>query len=138
MQKNNKTSRVQRKLCLESYIRHPAISCLRVWQWLRKSVHIRSYSGQYFPAFKLNTQRYGVSLRIQSECGKIRTRISPNTDTFCRVMWLEIGPHARPWIGRIAELEFDWIKFLFNSVMVWYRETYFKGNSFDEWVKSLR
>ena len=25
---------------------------------------------------------YGVSLRIQSECGKIRTRITPNTDTF--------------------------------------------------------
>ena len=25
---------------------------------------------------------YEVSLRIQSECGKIRTRITPNTDTF--------------------------------------------------------
>ena len=61
-----------------------------------KSVRIRSYSGPHFPAFELNTERYGVSLRIQSECGKIRTRISPNTDTFCRVMWLEIGPHARP------------------------------------------
>ena len=47
-----------------------------------KSVHIRSYSGLYFPAFGLNTDRYGVSLRIQSECGKIRTRITPNTNTF--------------------------------------------------------
>ena len=27
-----------------------------------------------FPAFGLNTERYGVSLRIQSEYGKIRTR----------------------------------------------------------------
>ena len=27
-------------------------------------------------------KRYGESLRIQSECGKIRTRITPNTDTF--------------------------------------------------------
>ena len=47
-----------------------------------KSVHIRSYSGPYFRASGLNTERYGVSLHIQSECGKIRTRISPNTGTF--------------------------------------------------------
>ena len=46
-----------------------------------KSVRIRSYSGPYFPAFGLNTEDT-VSLRIQSECGKIRTRITPNTDTF--------------------------------------------------------
>ena len=32
------------------------------------------FSGPYFPAFKVNTERYGVSLRIQSECGKIWTR----------------------------------------------------------------
>ena len=47
-----------------------------------KSVHIRSYSGPHFPAFGLNTERYGVFLRIQSECGKMRTRITPNIDTF--------------------------------------------------------
>ena len=41
-----------------------------------------SYSGPYFPAFGLNTERYTISLRIQSECGKILTRITPNTDTF--------------------------------------------------------
>ena len=34
-----------------------------------KSVRIRSYSGPYFPVFGLNTERYSVSLRIQSECG---------------------------------------------------------------------
>ena len=51
-----------------------------------KSVHIRSYPGPHFPAFGLNTQRYGVSLRIQSECQKIRTRITPNTDTFHAVV----------------------------------------------------
>ena len=28
----------------------------------------------YFPAFGLNTERYEVTLRIQCECGKIRTR----------------------------------------------------------------
>ena len=35
-----------------------------------KSVRIWSYCGPYFLAFGLNTERYGVSLRIQSECGK--------------------------------------------------------------------
>ena len=52
-----------------------------------KSVHIRSYSGPHFPAFGLNTERYGVSLRIQFECGEIQTRITPNTDTFYAVNW---------------------------------------------------
>ena len=32
------------------------------------------FSGPYFPIFRLNTERCGLSLRIQSECGKIRTR----------------------------------------------------------------
>ena len=32
------------------------------------------FSSPYFPAFGLNTERYKVPLRIQSECGKIRTR----------------------------------------------------------------
>ena len=53
---------------------------------LVKGVRIRSYSGLYFPAFGLNTERYGVCLRIQSECQKIRTRITPNTDTFHAVL----------------------------------------------------
>ena len=47
-----------------------------------KSVCIQSYSGPCFPAFGMNAERCGISLRIQSECGKIRTRITPNTDTF--------------------------------------------------------
>ena len=51
-----------------------------------KSVHIRSYSSPFFPAFGLNTERYGVSLRIQSECRKMQTRITPNMETFHAVM----------------------------------------------------
>ena len=47
-----------------------------------KKVRIRSYSGPHFPAHGLNTEKYGVSLRIQSEYGKMRTRIIPNTNTF--------------------------------------------------------
>ena len=38
-----------------------------------RSVRIRSYSGPYFPAFGLN------------KCGKMRTRITPNSDTFYAV-----------------------------------------------------
>ena len=38
-----------------------------------KSVRIWSYSGLYFPAFELNTERY---------CGKMGTRVTPNMDTF--------------------------------------------------------
>ena len=38
-----------------------------------------SYSGLYFPAFGLNTKRYGVSLCIRSEWWKMRTRITLNT-----------------------------------------------------------
>ena len=47
-----------------------------------KSVHFPSFSGSYFHAFRLNMERYSVSLRIQSKCRKIRTRKTPNTDTF--------------------------------------------------------
>ena len=51
-----------------------------------KSVGIRSYPGPYFTIFGLNTERYGVYLRIQSECGKMQTRITPNADTFDAVL----------------------------------------------------
>ena len=47
-----------------------------------KSVHIWSCSGPHFPAVGLNTEPYIVSLRIQSKCGKMQTRIAPNTDIF--------------------------------------------------------
>ena len=39
-----------------------------------KASKYRVISGSYFPVFRLNTQRYSVSLRIQSEYRKIRTR----------------------------------------------------------------
>ena len=47
-----------------------------------KSVRIRSYSDLHFLTFGLNTEKYSISLRIQSECGKMRTRITPNKETF--------------------------------------------------------
>ena len=40
------------------------------------------FIGAYFPVFGLNTERCSVSLHIHFECEKIRTRKTPNTDTF--------------------------------------------------------
>ena len=47
-----------------------------------QNARMPNFSGPYFSAFGLNTERYGVFLHIQSKCGKIRTRKTPNTDTF--------------------------------------------------------
>ena len=47
-----------------------------------KRVRIRSCYWPHFPAFGLNTERYRVSLGIQFKCGKMRTRITPNTENF--------------------------------------------------------
>ena len=47
-----------------------------------KNVRVWSFSGPYFPAFGLNTERYGIFLPIQTECSKIWTRKTPNTDAF--------------------------------------------------------
>ena len=49
---------------------------------LRKKCPYLECSGPYFPAFRLNAERYGVFFRIQSECREIQTRINPNTGTF--------------------------------------------------------
>ena len=46
-----------------------------------KSICIRSFSGPCFPTFGLSTERYSISLCIQLESGKIRTRKTPHTDT---------------------------------------------------------
>ena len=54
-----------------------------------KNVFIRSFSGPHFLAFGLNTERYKVTIRIQSECEKIRTRKTPNMDTFHAVLFTE-------------------------------------------------
>ena len=52
--------------------------CDEIFELLQrvKSVRIRSYSSPYFPAFGLNMERYG----------KMRTRLTPNTDTFHAVL----------------------------------------------------
>ena len=52
------------------------------------------FSGPYFPAFGLNTERYSVSLRIQSEYGKMRTRKSSVFEHFSRSGCLTVLVHS--------------------------------------------
>ena len=56
-----------------------------IHQHFVKRARIRSFSGPWFPVFELKSKIYSVNLRIQSECGKIRTRKTPNKDTFYAV-----------------------------------------------------
>ena len=51
-----------------------------------KIVQIWSFSRQYFPTFGRHTEIYRVNLRIQSKCGKIRTRKSSVFGPFSRFM----------------------------------------------------
>ena len=44
------------------------------------------YSEIYFIHTDIHCVKRSISLRIQSECGKVRTRITPNTDTFYAVI----------------------------------------------------
>ena len=47
-----------------------------------KNVRVRSFFDPHFPVFGLNTERYSVSLCVQTEYGNMRTRITQNTYTF--------------------------------------------------------
>ena len=77
-----------------------------------KSVRIWSYSGPYFPAFGLNAERYSVSFRIQSECKKIRTRKTQNTDIFyATLVAIELGLMAQVQIACANENNVDLVLF---------------------------
>ena len=59
-----------------------------------KSGQIRSFFWSVFSCIQLNTEKYVVSLRIQSECGKIRTRRNPVFGHFSRsgvIKQLDLG-----------------------------------------------
>ena len=59
---------------------------LTVWNVSKYGV----FSGPYFPAFGLNTERYEVSLRIQSKYGEIWTRKNSVFGHFSRSVWKPI------------------------------------------------
>ena len=69
-----------------------------------KTVCIWSCSGSHFPAFGLNRERCGVSLRIQSEWGKMRTRITPNMGTFNAVMEIQINDQGREFVNEVSKV----------------------------------
>ena len=71
-----------------------------------QSVSIRSYSGPHFPAFGLNKKRYSVSLGIQSACGKMRTRVTPNMDTYYALLTCFLLHE---------ELDFLWIQLISSN-----------------------
>ena len=70
-----------------------------------KSVRLRSYSGPHFLAFGRKKERYSASLLIQSECGKIRTRLTPNKDTFYQVNVEQKSNHHFQLINLLNFLE---------------------------------
>ena len=54
---------------------------------------------EYLSIFSSNEQKCGPYLRIQSECGKMRSRLTPNTDPFHAVKLImdHAWHHLRSW-----------------------------------------
>ena len=74
------------------------IKCLQFT--LRKSFRIWSYSVQHFSRIfpnsdwiRRNTEYLSYSVRMRQSAGKMRTRISPNTDSFYAVLVVWWGPN---------------------------------------------
>ena len=74
-----------------------------------KSVRIRSFSSPYFPTFGLNTERYSISLRIQSECRKIRIRKNSVSGQFSR--------SVREWFDHSQIFNFEPVKWRYPAVI---------------------
>ena len=88
-----------------------------------KCNRIRSFSGQYFPTCGLNTERYGVSLRVQSECGKYRPEKLLIRTLFAQ--WL--AELKDPHYSRFEEV---FLKTLNNAVPVKIKILRYKHNPF--------
>ena len=63
--------------------------CYTAW----KVSKYRVFSGLYLRVFELNTERFSVSLRIQSECGKIQTKKTSGFGHFSRSARLSFSKH---------------------------------------------
>ena len=75
--KNKKSVDMQHFFQYGVIVRERILSSCLEWHCV-KNVPIQSYSGPHFPAFG------------RSECGKMRTRITPNTDTSRSVVFLDL------------------------------------------------
>ena len=80
-----------------------------------KSVRIWSFSGPYFLVFRLNTERYGVFVRIQFECGKIWTRKTPKTDTFHAVKPTQHSQDPDVWLWFGVQQDFQMFYRILNT-----------------------
>ena len=99
---------------------------------LRNSVRICSFSGPYFLAFGLNTERYRASLPIQSESVKIRTRKTPNKNTFtqCYFYYLYL---SSDWWWMKTKLKPQVMQILREKTLFW---KIYSGVSF-HWESNL-
>ena len=61
---------------------------------------------------------YGVPLRIQSECGKIRTRITLNTDTFYAVNFVKMNCFTKRQVRVSRTIQMLCIKFTHRILQV--------------------
>ena len=52
------------------------------WLTLRENCPYLEFFWTFFREFRLNTEKYSVSLCIQSKCEKTRTNETPSTETF--------------------------------------------------------
>ena len=71
---------------------------------LREKCPYSEFLWYAFSAFGLNTETYRVSLRIQSERGKIRTRKTSNTDTFYAVIQISFSETVDRPLRRLLQL----------------------------------
>ena len=103
---------------------------------LREKYPFWSFSGPYFLMFGLITDRYSVYLCTQSECGKIRTRKTPNTDTFHAVYFFRKLPW---WIFlnfRVLNTPLKKLKVrVISNLAFWKKET--KRRSTDSWIINI-
>ena len=67
--------------------------CSKLTTHCVKIVLTKSFSCPCFSTLRLNTEIYGVNLHSKSECIKIRTRNTPNMDTF-HALKLTIKTHV--------------------------------------------
>ena len=72
------------------------------------------FSDPYFPTFGLNTTRYGVYLRIQSECGKIRTRKNSVFGHFSRCAMREKRMSRSIILSLKIQMLIHWIKYMWT------------------------
>ena len=111
------------------------------------------FSDPYFPAFGLNTERCFVFLRIQSECGKIRTRKNSVFGHISHSIWVFWKPLLRKLcrslkksaeksqVSSLANVKCGWLcQILFTDPLINHRSGYLHQDvvsKFQSFVKDI-